>query len=87
MTRMRKDFLKFKELFYLLAFGSNIGRNSLLKKEGGRGLAGADDSVKKETKSFYASLRNSDERMLQAALSEMVISENGKMFLEFQYEA
>ena len=54
---------------------SNVGRLYLPRKEGGRGLVGIEECVKREIKSLHGYLRESTEWMLQAALKEKVIVE------------
>ena len=54
---------------------SNVGRVYLPRKEGGRGLVGIEECVKRESKSLHGYLRESTEWMLQAALKEKVIVE------------
>ena len=54
---------------------SNVARLYLPRKEGGRGLIGIEESVRKERKSLYGYLRESTEWMLQAALKEKVVVE------------
>ena len=54
---------------------SNVGRLYLPRKEGGRGLVGIEECVKRESKSLHGYLRESTEWMLQAALKEKVIVE------------
>ena len=54
---------------------SNVARLYLPRKEGGRGLIGIEECVRRESKSFHGHLRESTEWMLQAALMEKVIVE------------
>ena len=54
---------------------SNVARLYLPRKEGGRGLIGIEECVRKETKSLHGYLRESTEWMLLAALNEKVIVE------------
>ena len=54
---------------------SNVARLYLPRKEGGRGLIGIEECVRKERKSLYGYLRESTEWMLQAAMKEKVIVE------------
>ena len=54
---------------------SNVARLYLPRKEGGRGLIGIEESVRKERKSLYGYLTESTEWMLQAALKEKVVVE------------
>ena len=54
---------------------SNVARLYLPKKEGGRGLIGIEECVRRESKSLHGYLRESTEWMLQAALKEKVIVE------------
>ena len=54
---------------------SNVARLYLLRKEGGRGLIGIKEFVRRESKSLHGYLRESTEWMLQAALKEKVIVE------------
>ena len=54
---------------------SNVARRYLPRKEGGRGLIGIEECVRKESKSLLGYLRESTEWMLQAALKENVIVE------------
>ncbi|XP_068749167.1 uncharacterized protein [Montipora capricornis] len=54
---------------------SNVARLDLPRKEGGRGLIGIEECVKRESKSLHGYLRESTEWMLQAALKERVIIE------------
>lgn len=48
---------------------SNVARIYLLEKEGRRGLTGIENNFK------HVYLRNSDEKMLQAALSAKVVKD------------
>ena len=52
---------------------SNVARLYLPRKEGGRGLIGNEQSLRRESKSLHGYLRESTEWMLQAALKEKVI--------------
>ena len=52
---------------------SNVARLYLSRKEGGRGLIGIEECVRRESKSLHGYLRESTEWMLQAALKEKVI--------------
>ena len=52
---------------------SNVARLYLPRKEGGRGLIGIEECVRRESKSLHGYLRESTEWMLQAALKEKVI--------------
>ena len=52
---------------------SNVIRVYLPRKEGGRGLIGIEECVRRESKSLHGYLRESTEWMLQAALKEKVI--------------
>ena len=54
---------------------SNVVRLYLLRKEGGRGLIGIEECVRRESKCLHGYLRESTEWMLQAALKEKVIVE------------
>ena len=54
---------------------SNVARQYLLKKEGGRGLISIEECVRRESKSLHGYLRESTEWMLQAVLKEKVILE------------
>ena len=54
---------------------SNVARLYLPRKEGGRGLIGIEECVRRESKSLHDYLRESTEWMLQAALKEKVIVE------------
>ena len=54
---------------------SNVARLYLPKKEGGRGLIGIEECVRKQRKSLYGYLRESTEWMLQAAMKEKEIVE------------
>ena len=49
---------------------SNVARLYLPRKEGGTGLIGIEERVRKERKSLYGYLRESTEWMLQAAMKE-----------------
>ena len=54
---------------------SNVARLYLPRKEGGRGLIGIEECVRRESKSLHGYRRESTEWMLQAALKEKVIVE------------
>ena len=54
---------------------SNVARLYLPRKEGGRGLIGIEECVRKESKSLHNYLKETAEWMLQAALKEKVIDE------------
>ena len=54
---------------------SNVARLYLPRKEGGRGLIGIEECVRRESKSLHGYQRESTEWMLQAALKEKVIVE------------
>ena len=54
---------------------SNAARLYLPRKEGGRGLIGIEECVRRESKSLHGYLKESTEWMLQAALKEKVIVE------------
>ena len=54
---------------------SNVARLSPPRKEGGRGLIGIEECVRRESKSLHGYLRESTEWMFQAALKEKVIVE------------
>ena len=54
---------------------SNVARLYLPRKEGGRGLIGIEECVRRESKCLHDYLRESTEWMLQAALKEKVIVE------------
>ena len=54
---------------------SNVARLYLPRKQGGRGLIGIEECVRRESKSLHGYLRESTEWMLQAALKEKVIVE------------
>ena len=54
---------------------SDVARPYLPRKEGGRGLIGIEECVRRESKSLHGYLRESTEWMLQAALKEKVIVE------------
>ena len=54
---------------------SNVARLYLPRKEGGRGLIGIEECVRRESKSLHGYLRESTEWMLRAALKEKVIVE------------
>ena len=54
---------------------SNVARLYQPRKEGGRGLIGIEECVRREIKSLHGYLRESTEWMLQAALKEKVIVE------------
>ena len=51
---------------------SNVARLYLPRKEGGKGLIGIEESIRKERKFLYGYLRESTEWMLQAVLKEKV---------------
>ena len=52
---------------------SNVERLYLPRKEGGRGLIGIKECVRKERKTLYGYLRESTEWMLLSALKEEVV--------------
>ena len=54
---------------------SDVARPYLPRKEGGRGLIGIEECVRRESKSLHGYLRESTEWMLQAALKEKMIVE------------
>ena len=57
----------------------NVARLYLPRKDGGRGLIGIEDCVRRESKSLHGYLRESTEWMLQAALKEKVIVEEDSL--------
>ena len=75
MTSMDRRTRKILAMNGCLHTRSNVARLYLPMKEGGRGLIGIEDSVRKERKSLYGYLRESTEWMLQAALKEKVVVE------------
>ena len=72
MTSMDRRTRKILAMNGCLHSRSNVARLYLPRKEGGRGLIGIEESVRKERKSLYGYLRESTEWMLQAALKEKV---------------
>ena len=54
---------------------SNVARLHLPRKDGGKGLIGIEECVKKESKSSYGYLRDSTEKMLQMVLKEVLAEE------------
>ena len=54
---------------------SNVARLYLPRNQGGRGLIGIDECVKRKSKSLYGYTRHSTERMLQMVLKEKVLVE------------
>ena len=75
MTSMHRRTRKILAINGCLHTRSNVARLYLPRKEGGRGLIGIEESVRKERKSLYGYLRESTEWMLQAALKEKVVVE------------
>ena len=75
MTSMDRRTRKILAMNGCLHTRSNVARLYLPRKEGGRGLIGIEESVRKERKSLYGYLRESTEWMLQAALKEKVVVE------------
>ena len=75
MTSMDRRTRKILAMNGCLHTRSNVARLYLPRKEGGRGLIGIEESVRKERKSLYGYLRDSTEWMLQAALKEKVVVE------------
>ena len=58
---------------------SNVARLYLPRKEGGRGMIGIEECVKREGKSLHGYLSESTEWMLQAALKEKIIVEEDSL--------
>ena len=75
MTSMDRRTRKILAMNGCLYTRSNVARLYLLRKEGGRGLIGIEESVRKERKSLYGYLRESTEWMLQATLKKNVAVE------------
>ena len=75
MTSMDRRTRKILAMNGCLHTRSNVARLYLPRKEGGRGLIGIEESVRKERKSLYGYLRESTEWMLQAALKEKMVVE------------
>ena len=75
MTSMDRRTRKILAMNGCLHTRSNVARLYLPRKEGGRGLIGIEESVRKERKSLYGYVRESTEWMLQAALKEKVVVE------------
>ena len=75
MTSMDRRTRKILAMNGCLHTRSNVARLYLPRKEGGRGLIGIEESVRKERKSLYGYLRESTEWTLQAALKEKVVVE------------
>ena len=75
MTSMDRRTRKILAMNGCLHTRSNVARLYLPRKEGGRGLIGIEENVRKERKSLYGYLRESTEWMLQAALKEKVVVE------------
>ena len=79
IANMDRRTRKILEMNGCLHTRSDVARLYLPRKEGGRGLIGIEDCVRRESKSLHGYLRESTEWMLQAALKEKVIVEEDSL--------